>query len=110
MFSGRVCDRPGLAAAVLAGIAGTASADPPPAALRPNCEHGQANAWANDPQSDLFHGGKLFLSAHCDTPLRWRRAQAKASVLGSPLVLTTCVALLMVTPLRERLGRSQARD
>lgn len=58
----------GLAAAVLAGIAGTASADPPPAALRPNCEHGQANAWANDPQSDLFHGGKLFLCSIGEPP------------------------------------------
>ena len=60
MFGPRAVMVTGIAAAVL-GLAGTAAADPPPpGSVPPNCENGQANAWANDPTGGLFHGGKLF--------------------------------------------------
>ena len=52
----------GIAAAAAIGVlAGPAAADPPPpGSSPPNCENGQANAWANDPQGDQGHGGMLF--------------------------------------------------
>jgi len=51
----------GIAAAAIGVLAGPASADPPPpGSSPPNCENGQANAWANDPEGGQFHGGKLF--------------------------------------------------
>lgn len=61
MFCNRAAIATGLAAVALSALAGAASADPPPeGSSPPNCEQGQANAWANDPQGDLSHGGKLF--------------------------------------------------
>lgn len=51
----------GIATAAIAVLAGPAAADPPlPGSSPPNCEQGQENAWANDPNGGQFHGGKLF--------------------------------------------------